>query len=73
MAIGHVNIFHTQIYLHSEPVELHAAATRLRIRINNRFAVGPSPRTSIATQSLCICSKAITISLPYNSGWGTPI
>lgn len=34
-AMGHVNIFHTQIYLHIEPVELHAAATRLRTRINN--------------------------------------
>lgn len=33
-AMGHVNIFHTQIYLHIEPSELHDAAARLRIHIN---------------------------------------
>ena len=33
-AMGHVNIFHTQIYLHIEPGELHAAATLLHTRLN---------------------------------------
>lgn len=33
-AMGHVNIFYTQIYLHIEPSELHAAANRLRARLN---------------------------------------
>ena len=33
-AIGHVNIFHTQVYLHVEPIELQQAATRLRSHLN---------------------------------------
>jgi len=36
-AMGHVNIFHTQIYLHIEPSELHDAAARLRTRINTHL------------------------------------
>lgn len=36
-AMGHVNIFHTQIYLHIEPSELHDAATRLRTRLNTHL------------------------------------
>jgi len=36
-AMGHVNIFHTQIYLHIEPSELHDAAARLRIHINTHL------------------------------------
>ena len=36
-AMGHVNIFHTQIYLHIEPSELHDAATRLRARLNTHL------------------------------------
>jgi len=35
--MGHVNIFHTQIYLHIEPSELHDAAARLRIHINTHL------------------------------------
>jgi integrase len=34
-AMGHVNIFHTQIYLHIAPIELHQAATRLRSHLNS--------------------------------------
>ncbi len=33
-AMGHVNFFHTQIYLHIEPGELQYAATLLRTRLN---------------------------------------
>lgn len=33
-AMGHVNFFHTQIYLHIEPCELHQAATLLDNRLN---------------------------------------
>jgi len=33
-AMGHVNIFNTQIYLHIEPSELHHAATLLHARLN---------------------------------------
>ncbi len=33
-AMGHVNIFHTQIYLHIEPGDLHHAATLLNKRLN---------------------------------------
>ena len=33
-AMGHVNFFHTQIYLHIEPSELHHAASLLRTRLN---------------------------------------
>ena len=33
-AMGHVNIFHTQIYLHIELGELHDAAARLRTHLN---------------------------------------
>jgi integrase len=36
-AMGHVNIFHTQIYLHIEAGELREAATRLRARIDTRL------------------------------------
>ena len=36
-AMGHVNIFHTQIYLHIEPSELHDAAARLRTRLNTHL------------------------------------
>jgi integrase len=36
-AMGHVNIFHTQIYLHIEPSDLHDAAARLRTRINTHL------------------------------------
>jgi integrase len=36
-AMGHVNIFHTQIYLHIEPSELHDAAARLRIHLNTHL------------------------------------
>jgi site-specific recombinase XerD len=33
-AMGHVNIFHTQVYLHIEPIALHHAATLLHARLN---------------------------------------
>lgn len=33
-AMGHVNIFHTQIYLHIEPSELHNAAALLHTHLN---------------------------------------
>jgi site-specific recombinase XerD len=36
-AMGHVNIFHTQIYLHIEPSELHDAAARLRRHLNTHL------------------------------------
>jgi integrase len=36
-AMGHVNIFHTQTYLHIEPSELHDAAARLRRRLNTHL------------------------------------
>jgi integrase len=36
-AMGHVNIFHTQIYLHIEAGELREAATRLRNRIDTHL------------------------------------
>ncbi len=36
-AMGHVNIFHTQIYLHIEPSELHDAAARLHIHLNTHL------------------------------------
>ena len=36
-AMGHVNIFHTQIYLHIEPGELHDAAARLRSHLNTNL------------------------------------
>ena len=36
-AMGHVNIFHTQIYLHIEPSELHGAAARLRTHLNTHL------------------------------------
>lgn len=36
-AMGHVNIFHTQIYLHIELGELHNAAARLRTHLNTHL------------------------------------
>ncbi len=36
-AMGHVNIFHTQIYLHIEPGELHEAAARLHTHLNTHL------------------------------------
>lgn len=36
-AMGHVNIFNTQIYLHIEAGELREAATRLRNHIDTHL------------------------------------
>jgi integrase/recombinase XerD len=44
-----------------------------RLSTVHRFAVGTSPHTSIATQSRCICSKAITISLLCSKRPANPV